>query len=113
MYNASDEIAARSRIELCIKDIKSWMTDNKLKLNDDKTELIIITSKYHQAKPVTESLQIASSNICASSAVRNLGAILIIHSPWRITSIMAANLLKSNQIRKVLDDDTAANLVHA
>ena len=29
---------------LCIDDIKDWMTDNKLKLNDDKTEVMIISS---------------------------------------------------------------------
>ena len=31
-------------MRLCIDDIKDWMTDNKLKLNDDKTEVMIISS---------------------------------------------------------------------
>ena len=47
LNNSCDEIAARSRIESCINDIKIWMTVNKLKSNDDKTELLIISSKYH------------------------------------------------------------------
>ena len=54
-------------------DIKMWMTVNKLKLNDDKTELLIMSSKYHQSKLTTNLLQIASSNIHASSNARNLG----------------------------------------
>ena len=29
----------------CIKDVKLWTTNNLLKLNDDKTELIITTSE--------------------------------------------------------------------
>ena len=33
---------AISQNETCIKDIKPWMTNQLLKLNDDKTELIII-----------------------------------------------------------------------
>ena len=33
---------AISQVEACIKDIKTWMTNNLLKLNDDKTELIIL-----------------------------------------------------------------------
>ncbi len=87
LNNPSDEIAARCRIELCIKDIKLWwMTVNKLKLKDDKTELTIITSKYHIYKPTTDSLQIASSNIHSSASARNLGITLTIHFPWRITS---------------------------
>ena len=35
-----------SRIELCVSEIREWMNQNMLKLNDDKTELIVFTSKY-------------------------------------------------------------------
>ena len=31
-------------MQICIHDIKSWMTLNKLKLNDDKTEAMIVSS---------------------------------------------------------------------
>ena len=47
----NDENDSRAKIESCIKDIKLWMTVNKLKLNDDKTKFLVITSKYHQSKP--------------------------------------------------------------
>ncbi len=63
LNNVSDENKCRLQIESCINDIKSWMTVNKLKLNDDKTELIIVTSKFHQSKHTINSIQIASSNI--------------------------------------------------
>ena len=33
-----------SQDKACVKDIKTWMTNNLLKLNDDDTELIIITT---------------------------------------------------------------------
>ena len=33
------------RLELCIKDIRTWMRLNMLKLNDDKTELLFIYPK--------------------------------------------------------------------
>ena len=35
-----------ARIELCVSEIREWMNQNMLKLNDDKTELIVFTSKY-------------------------------------------------------------------
>ena len=35
------------RIQLCVSEIKEWMNQNMLKLND-KTELIVFTSKYKQ-----------------------------------------------------------------
>ena len=38
-----DEIPEMSyRISCCVTDVKAWMTCNKLKLNDDKTELLLI-----------------------------------------------------------------------
>ena len=33
-------------IELCVSEIREWMNQNMLKLNDDKTELIVFASKY-------------------------------------------------------------------
>lgn len=118
LKNSCDEITARSRIESCIKDIKVWMTVNKLKLNDDKTEFLIISSKYHKSKPTTNSLQIASSNIHASCNARNLGIVFDntlsmedhIKNMCKSTYFQIRNI---NLIRKVLDDDTAATLVHA
>ena len=42
--------AAITRIENCIDEIRAWMTDNYLKLNDDKTEFIIIGAKQQCSK---------------------------------------------------------------
>ena len=38
-----------AHIQLCVSEIREWMNQNMLKLNDDKTELIVFTSKYKQA----------------------------------------------------------------
>ena len=37
---SADLAQAKSSVELCVKDIDCWMTNNKLKLNQEKTELI-------------------------------------------------------------------------
>ena len=71
----NDENNSRAKIESCIKDIKLWTTFNKLKLNDDQTEFLVITSKYQQSKPNTNSIQITSSEILASPCARNLGIV--------------------------------------
>ena len=34
------------KLDLCINEIHSWMTGHKLKINDDKTEFMIISSKH-------------------------------------------------------------------
>ena len=38
------------RLEACIAQIREWMMANMLKLNNDKSELIIFGTKHHLAK---------------------------------------------------------------
>ena len=37
---------AGQRLEVCIRDVRHWMAANRLKLNADKTELLLAGSKY-------------------------------------------------------------------
>ena len=37
-----------ARIQLCASNIRKWINQNMLKLNDDKTEVLVFTSKYKQ-----------------------------------------------------------------
>ena len=43
-----------SRIQACVSDVRDWMTKNKLQLNDEKTEalIIIMLSKVQQSPTV-------------------------------------------------------------
>ena len=51
------------------------MSQNKLKLNNDKTEIILFGSKKHLAKLNIKSLSVAETDVSiASEPVRNLGA---------------------------------------
>jgi hypothetical protein len=63
---------AVKKIEACAEDLRKWMTNNFLKLNEDKTELIIVTSK----QMVFDSFSVTiGNNIIAPSPTppRNLG----------------------------------------
>ena len=115
---SDDESASRSLIESCIKDIKSWMTTNKLKLNDDKTEFLVITSKHNQSKYCTDSLQIATSMIQPTASARNLGIVFdnILSMDNHIKNVCKStyfHIRNLYEIRKILDQDTASLLVHA
>ena len=50
------------KIEKCISDIKLWSTANDLKLNDDNTEVLHITSCFRNPSPLP-FLQICESLI--------------------------------------------------
>ena len=67
---------AVSQVEACIKDIKSWMTNNLLKLNDDKTELIIITTSETTNRQEYIIINIGDSPIAPSmESRRNVGVL--------------------------------------
>ena len=64
-----------ARIELCISEIREWMKQNMLKLNDDKTEPIVFTSKYKQDLYNDLSITIGDTVVDCSSQVKDLGVI--------------------------------------
>ena len=45
-----DEISSTQLLERCFLDVKCWLKHNMLKLNDDKTKLIVFTTKkFHRS----------------------------------------------------------------
>ena len=48
---------------------------NKLKLNDEKTEFLIMTSKYQQHNIQDHSINVGTTTIHASKSARNLGIV--------------------------------------
>ena len=64
-----------ARIELCVSEIGEWMKRNMLKLNDEKTELIVFSSKYKQDLYNYLSITIGDTVVNCSSQVRDLGVI--------------------------------------
>ena len=64
-----------ARIQLCVSEIREWMNQNMLKLNDDKTELIVFTSKYKQDLYNDLSIMVGDTVVDCSSQVKDLGVI--------------------------------------
>ena len=62
-------------IELCVSEIREWMNHNMLKLNYDKTELIVFTSKYKHDLYNDLSITIGDTVVDCSSQVKDLGVI--------------------------------------
>ena len=44
---------------LCIADVKHWMTENKLLLNDAKTEALLIDFQHFPDRPMSMRLLLA------------------------------------------------------
>ena len=70
-----DEKVAFSRIESCVEEIRSWMDLNKLKLNDGKTEFLLLGRKAQLNKVSCGVMTVRSATISTSGLVRNLGVL--------------------------------------
>ena len=71
-------LVTASRLEACVKDVSDWMFSNKLKLNSDKTELLLIASQFCP-KPQLSSLNVCGDQISPSVSVRNVGVVFDSH----------------------------------
>ena len=60
-------------IESCISDVKVWVVQNKLQLNDDKTEILLIGSAPGTDLP--SSLYAGQRDIPFSNVARHIGVI--------------------------------------
>ena len=58
-----------------IKEIRLWMSQNFLKLNENKTEFIVFGTTVQLSKLKLSTLAVGDSSVNLSSKVRNLGAI--------------------------------------
>ena len=105
-----------ARIELCVSEIREWMNQNMLKLNDDKTELIMFTSKYKQDLYNDFSITIGGTVGDYSSQVKDLGGIfdrvLSLRQHVSYTSKTCRSYLRNiSRIRKDIPQDISVVLI--
>ena len=67
---------ALQAIQNCVSDVRKWMVANKLKINDGKTEFLLIGSKKQLNKVTIDSIRIGESEIQPATSVKSLGAVI-------------------------------------
>lgn len=108
---------AVSNIERCVHEIDHWMPVNRLKLNKDKTELLVISAK-HLPRPVLQEISVVNETIRSAQKARNIGVIFDNHFHFNdhVASICKSffyHLRNISYIRKNLSSTTTETLVHA
>ena len=115
--SADDACLAKSRVQHCVEEMDRWMILNKLKLNDDKTQLIVDSSKY-RPRPYLSNVQVGSECIEQSNNVRNLGVLFDQTLSFgehvsKLYKLSHYHLRNISKMRKYLDENSTETLVHA
>ena len=98
--SATQGKASVQTIEACISALRTWMIQNQLKLNDEKTELLVIASPRLQSKLTVNSITIGESIIQPSTKARNLGVIFDYHMDMEV-HVTALTRARYGQLRKI------------
>ena len=113
-----DEDSALDKLERCITDVRRWMASNWLKLNDDKTEFIILGSPANLAKVTTEAITIGNHRIEKCHHVRNIGAVFdsTMRMEVQVNKVSQTawfHLYSISKIRQYLTKEQSQAVIHA
>ena len=90
--NTVKEVETARRLTDCIGEVRRWMALHMLKLNDEKTKMMIFTSKHHMKTCGGCSLTIGDDRVSPSDRIRNLGVHMDEHLSMtdHVTAVCAA-----------------------
>ena len=74
-FDLDDIESQLNKTQTCISNVKIWMDQNKLQLNESKTEVLLVSKPSILSKFETPVLEINGNTITPSTQVRNLGVI--------------------------------------
>ena len=117
-FDLSDPSIALEKINLCISDIRTWMIKNKLKINDSKTEFLVLTSSYFKQQFKDLQINVGNTHIRPTASARNLGVIFDSHLNLEshINNVCRSayfHLRNIGSVRNMLSDDACSQLIHA
>ena len=69
-----DIVSARTRVEVCSRELNQWMLLNNLRLNNDKTELLVLLAK-HCPKPPLDSITVGDATVEPTSSAQNISVV--------------------------------------
>ena len=109
---------AVSNFQERLHELKSWLSINGLKQNDDKTEFIVFCPKKHNDLCKELSLKVGDCTVYPSDNVRNLGVIFDRNLDMQkhvsnISRICYYHLRNISKIRRFLSDDACRALIQA
>ena len=118
-FDLAKSETALSKLNACLSDIRTWMLQNKLKINDEKTEFLLIASPHsHGILKSDHNISVGNASITAKPTAKNLGVIFDdrMEMDKHITSICKStnfHLRNIGSLRNVLSESSTTQLVHS
>ena len=116
-HHGIQEICCLNTITDTLENIHLWMNRMRLKMNDSKTEYLMVGSRFQLQKSTTNTLQINGESIAKSDCIRLLGVLvdrnlsMESHVKKQISKAMHG-FLKIKSIRHCLDQSACEILVY-
>ena len=112
----ADESQCVKDLQISVQDIGNWMTSMRLKLNCDKTELILFGSRQQLLKCKTSEIELDGYPFSLSQYVKYLGGGLDSTLSFKkhignVTGKAMANFFRIRGIRKYLNKDACQTLL--
>ena len=118
-FSSGDYAATQSGLQSCLASVQSWMSTNKLKLNPDKTDFLLIGSEWQRSKYLSMfPIELVGVETYPAKSARNLGVIFDKNFNFRshISAICTSciyHIWDLRRIRHHLDLDSAKFLANA
>ena len=112
-----DVVSARIEVKVCLRELNKWMILNNLRLNYDKTELLVPHAK-HRPKPPLDSITVGDATVEPTHSARNIGAVFDDTTSFEEHVIELCrtaffHIRNISRIRPCLSIDSTKTLVHA
>ena len=117
-FDLEEESVVLDKLEKCISALRIWMNENRLKLNDSKTEFMVLGTKHRLNKIKTTSIAVGDAQIPSCKEVRNIGAMFDpeLSMSTQVKKLCRGawmNLHNIGKIRSYLTEDQTKTTVHA
>ena len=104
--------------EKCLRSIRLWMSQNRLKMNDEKTEFMLIGHRAQLQKCKTKQIKVGPSSVSISDHIKYLGVLTDTELSFKQhiiskSKIAALNLRNIRCLRKYLTEASCKTLVQA
>ena len=118
-FSSGNSAAALNGLQSCLASVQSWMSTNKLKLNPDKTEFLLIGKERQRRKYLSMfPIELLGVETYPAKSARNLGVIFDKNFNFRshVSAICSSCIYHIRDVRRIhrhLDLDSAKLLANA